>query len=130
MEIEEAFFASVLDNFPLTPIAYPGEPFDPKTDAPDGEWLQVLIFRNEPANQPLGNTRGVEQGIMQITACRRPNMKGSQIALTNKARLIQSIYPKGYTFASYHRIVNNPYMLSLIVEPDKIMLPVSMSYSA
>lgn len=125
MEIEEAFFESVAANFPLLDISYPAVNFTPPNS---GIWLEVTTFRNEPANQPLGNTRGVDQGIMQITVCRRPGL--GMIGLRDAANEVLAAYPKGYTFASYHRIVNNPYMLSLIVEPDKIMLPVSMSYSA
>lgn len=124
MEIEEAFFASVAAAFPSLPVSYPGVNFTP----PDhGQWLEVTIFRSEPANQPLGNTRGVDQGIMQITVCERPGR--GMIPVRNAANAVIGAYPKGYTFASFHRIVNNPYMLSVIVEPTKIMLPVSMSYS-
>ena len=124
MEIEEAFFSAVKDSGINLPIAYPGMNFTPPTK---GQWLEVSVFRNEPANQPLANKRGVEQGIMQITVCGRPG--SGMVPLRNTALNILAAFPKGFLFASYHRIVNNPYMLSLITESDKIMLPVSMSYS-
>lgn len=124
MGIEEAFFDAVAADFAPLPISYPGVNFTPP---PTGTWIEVDIFPNEPANQPLRG-RGVDQGIMQITLCARPGQ--GIVGINNASNAILAAYPKNRRFSTGHRIISDPYKLSRIDEPDKIMLPVSMTYSA
>lgn len=125
MEIEQAFFASIGDAFPSLPIAYPGVNFTPPAA---GQWIEVAVFRAPEANQPLGNGRGVEQGTLQIVACTRAGL--GTASLLPLVLQIRSAYPKGRAFASGHRIVDNANVMSPQIEGDRLMLPVSMSYSA
>jgi len=125
MEIEEAFFAAVRADFPGMRIEYPGVNFTPPAT---GYWLQLSVFRNAEANQPLANRRGVEQGVLQIVVATRPG--GGTAAMRPTVNAIKAAYRKGRAFASGHRIVDNVRELDPQIEDSKLLLPVSMSYSA
>lgn len=125
MEIEEAFFSAVAADFPALPIAFPGVNFTP----PAAEnWIEVSLIRAPLAMQPLANRRGVEQGVMQIQVFTRPGL--GTLALTALAVSAMNLYPMGRAFATGHRIIDNPSMLSPLVEPDRISIPISFTYSA
>ena len=124
MEIEEAFSDAIHADFTALPVAYPGVNFTPPTS---GQWLEVAVFRNPEANQPIANRRGVEQGILQIVLCGRAGI--GVRALLPLMNQVRALYPKGRAFASGHRIVDNANVLSPQIENDRLMLPVSMSYS-
>jgi hypothetical protein len=130
VEIEQSFFQDAGTRLSL-PIAFDGELFDPSVDAPNGIWIEVAVARNNNANKGLADSsRGVERGFIQLTLCRRPSLRGNRIALADLAKSIRALYPNGYRFASGHRITDNTNELSVITQPDKIMLPVSIAYSA
>lgn len=125
MEIEEAFMAAVAADFPSVPVSYPDVNFTPPGS---GFWLEVSVLRNVEANQPLANRPGIAQGVLQITVCGRSG--GGILRFRPLLNQIRAAYRKGRAFASGHRISDNPTELSPLVEGDKTMLPVSMSYSA
>lgn len=123
--IEEDFFQAVEDAGLGLPIAWPGTDFKPPAS---GYWLEPRLFRGEGLDPGIPNSsRALDQGVMQINVGTRPG-KGI-IGLVQKATLVQAAFPKGKTFASGVRIVNNAYQLSIIEDGDKILLPVTMNYS-
>ena len=128
--IESDFFAMVAAKFPALPVAYPGLVFDPVKDAPGKKWLEVQVFRNVPIDGANPDFAPLDRGILQITVCVR---KGVNIAhsggLLDIANQIRSAFPKNTQFSDGLKITATPYNLSVITEDDRIMLPVSMTYS-
>jgi len=122
--IESDFFAMVAAKFPALPVAYPGLNFTPPAA---GYWLEPLVFRNQPIDGANPSFAPLDRGVMQITVCTRPG--NGIIGLTEISDQIRSAFPKNTQFSDGLKITATPYNLTVITEDDRIMLPLSMTYS-
>ncbi len=122
--IESDFFAMVAAKFPALPVAYPGIKFTPPQS---GYWLEPLVFRNQPIDGANPDFAPLDRGVLQITVCMRPGI--GIVGLTNISNQIRSAFPKNTKFSDGLKITATPYNLTVITEDDRIILPVSMTYS-
>jgi hypothetical protein len=120
-----AVFAKIAAAGFTVPVAYPGVTFTP----PDkGNWLEVALFENEPVEPGVGYVSHVfPRGILQITACGR-NGKG-MVGLESLANQIQTAFPRGLVLQDDVRVTRAPWRMGDITDNDKVMIPVSISYS-
>ena len=124
--IESDFFAMVAAKFPALPVAYPGVSFEPPSGAK--YWLECDVFENKPIGTGLANdSRKIPRGIVQVTVCTRPG--AGVVGLREMAEKVAASFHKGTVFSGNIRTNDHPEVLRRITQDDRIMLPVSMSYS-
>jgi hypothetical protein len=114
----------VASKFPEMKVAFPGAKFTPPGN---GEWLEVAVFRNIPIDGANPDFCPLDRGILQITVCTRPG--AGILRLIRISDRVRASFPKGSEFNDGLKITTTPYNLSVITDDDRIMLPVSMSYS-
>jgi len=104
------------------PVAYPGKRFTP----PDtGEWLELSTTAND-LQPDIGGSSVFRRGIWQINVCGRPDK--NPLVLYGHADTIAATIPKGPNDAGF-TITNNPVVSSLIELDDRVILPVTITYS-
>lgn len=108
------------------PVAYPGYNFTP----PDtGAWLEVNFLPNRGIDDGLANNSDVApQGIFQVMAASRPG--AGLDAVQQAAQAVIGTFPKGTTVSGLVRIQRHPYQGSAMKEDDRLMIPVTIEYSA
>lgn len=108
------------------PIAYPGVDFTP----PDsGIWLEVSFFPAEPRDDALADDDSIQpQGNYQVAAVTRPG--AGIVGLTKAAQAVQDAYPRGQTIIAPVRVSRHPYQMQRIDRDDRMMIPVTIPYSA
>lgn len=103
-------------------VAYPGKKFTP----PDsGRWLEMSIAINDLQPDITGN-HIARRGIFQINACDRPDK--NPIGLYEVADYIASVIAKGSS-NDFFTITQNPAVGSLIELDDRVILPITITYS-
>jgi hypothetical protein len=124
MNIELDFFI-FLESLNLNiPIAYPAVKFTPPET---GIWLEAKVLRNTGIDNGLSvvSTK-VEQGIVQLNACTRPN--AGIITLTNFANGLIAQIPKGLNIGDV-KVIKQPYLMQPIYIDDRVILPITIEYS-
>lgn len=124
MSIEADFFAHMAAAFPTTPIAYPGVDFAPPRS---GQWFELSVFRAQPIDGVPADFSPMLQGELQVTICDRPGT--GLISLVTAADSVAAALPNGTKFNDGLRTSQTPYQLSIIIESDRIALPVSVRFS-
>ncbi|KWV17136.1 phage tail terminator-like protein [Xanthomonas translucens] len=121
-------FANLVITFAASidlPCSYPGRGFTPPTGA-DARWLELQWFPNQAQNYATDDEDGgLQQGFGQLAACYRPGpgiIVGTQ--LTDQ---IRAAFRKGTTFAGV-RVYRPPWTSSIIVDPERIMHPVTIAW--
>lgn len=124
-QIQTAFY-DALGNAGLGyEIAYPGVDFTP----PDsGEWLEVRFLPNEGVDNGLGYSDSyVPQGIFQVSAATRPG--NGVIQIGKVADDVAAVFPKGAGVGPV-RVWRHPYQQQFVTMDDRVMIPVTVEYSA
>lgn len=113
--------SEVAEALALT-VAYPGKKFTP----PDsGEWLELSTTANDLQPDISGGSV-FRRGICQINVCGRPDK--NPLVLYVYADTIAAMIPKGPNDAGF-TITNNPTVSSLIELDDRVILPITITYS-
>lgn len=103
------------------PVAYPGKKFTP----PDsGRWLEMSIASND-LQPDINGAYVARRGIWQINACGRPDK--NPVDLYAVADSIAAVFIKGVD--DQPTITQNPTAGSLIVLDDRVILPITITYS-
>jgi len=107
-------------------IAYPGIKFDPANLT---QWIEVDILENGFDDFDTENDgQKTERGILQISAVCKP---GSGIVILDAlAKTIQTKFPKGTILCDKIRVTKHPYRMDVITTDDRLIMPVSINYSA
>lgn len=106
------------------PISWPGLDFTPPTS---GNWLEVNFLPNRGVDDRLANDGYVSpQGIYQVAAVSRPQ---SELRLRAVAEQVQAAFPKGTRISGNIRVGSHPYTTSVLIEADRMRLPVTIEYS-
>ena len=122
--IEQDFFAFMSAAFPTTPIAYPAIKFTPPKD---GRWFELSVFRAQPLDGANTAFKPRLSGELQVMICQRT---GKGIASMLQAfEDIATAMPNGTLFSEGLRTSQTPYMLSFIIDDDRVMLPVTVRFS-
>jgi hypothetical protein len=117
---------------PALPVTFPEEPsdFDPKTDAPDGRYIEFVAFLNRPGYE--GVTNGVlDQGIAQATVVFPRN--AGVVAPTQLADEVAAHFAKntalfnGSTKVSLDR---EPTVHTPMPDGSEVRVPVTIPWSA
>lgn len=104
------------------PVAYPGKKFTP----PDtGRWLEMSLASND-LQPDVDGAHVARRGIWQINACGRPDKNPADLYAV--ADSIASVITKGES-AGVLTITQNPSVGSLIVLDDRVILPITITYS-
>lgn len=113
--------SEVAEALTLT-AAYPGKKFTP----PDsGEWLELSTTAND-LQPDISGSSVFRRGIFQINVCGRPDK--NPLVLYGYADTIAAMIPKGPNDAGF-TITNNPTVSSLIELDDRVILPITITYS-
>jgi hypothetical protein len=131
-EIMQALFGrAVVMEFvgPQMPVALPEQA--PQFVPPaDGKYLDVTFFPNVPRWE--GITNGImEQGLLQVMVV-WPRALGI-VAPGRKAELVKAHFPKSLVLLSGTTRVSisrEPVAAQPLVEPDKVSVPVTISWTA
>lgn len=121
---------TILDNAALGyPVSYPGYT---RTPPSTGVWLEVSFMPNRGIDDGLANNSDVApQGIFQVMTVSRP---GDGIERTggvqDAAQAVISAFPKGIKVSGLVRVNRHPYQGSTMKEDDRLMIPVTIEYSA
>lgn len=105
-------------------IGFPGVRFSPPGT---GEWLEVSWIPAQGRN--YGRADGdpsLLQGIAQISVCGRPNGEGIKPLATIADSAIAA-FGKGTKFGPV-RVYRRPYQSDSIVDPARIMIPVTIMW--
>ena len=114
---------------PQLPVSFPEQhpPFEPPDD---GMYLAVSYFPNRPAWEGL--SAGVlDQGLLQVAVV-WPKNKGL-IAAATVASQVQSHFAKGTIMvsgATKVKVTGEPVMAQPIPEDDKVLIPVTIPWTA
>lgn len=110
-----------LPNVP--PVAWPGVDFTPPAS---GVWLELAIFPNEPQTVTM-NADGlqVERGFVQVLAVTRPG--AGIVSATMLAERVSDHFAKALQLGPV-RVRAIPWIGPPVVEPDRILVPVTISY--
>lgn len=123
--IASLFYDSKLLGELLTvPVAYPGKKFTP----PDtGRWIEISIASND-LQPDIDGAYVARRGIWQINACGRPDKDPT--ALYAMADDIAFFIVKGLAVGDTAlTVTQNPTTGSLIVLDDRVILPITITYS-
>ena len=105
------------------PVAYLGKKFTP----PDtGRWLEVSLSSND-LQPDITGTHVARRGIWQINACGRPDKNPSDLYAV--ADDIAVVVGKGLVVDNQLIITQNPTVGSLIQLDDRVILPITITYS-
>lgn len=124
MTIENDFLSAVDAAGFGYDIAWPGVDFTP----PDtGIWLEPVIIRGDGLDPglPMDSTY-MPNGTFRIGVCTRPG--NGVVAVAAVAETIAATLVKGTRFSDGTFIVNHPKVQSAIIDPHRIVVPVSMAY--
>jgi len=128
-EIYDAFAAAVTTFAgllsPPLPVAFPNVQFEPPDSGP---WLEVSWFPNETQNYGIGNAGpSIHLGFGQIAVVAR---KGAGLAVPmDIAGAALAAFTKG-TLLGPARIYRKGWISSVVQEPDRVMIPVTLPYRA
>jgi hypothetical protein len=110
-----------------TPVAYPERDFSPPAD---GKYSEVKVFHNAPAWEAVGEG-AQDQGLLQINVV-WPKAQGI-VKPMKAAADVMALFPKGAAYSSGGltvRITAAPYATAPIVEPSRVIVPVTIPWSA
>lgn len=125
-DIQIALFDILANSALGIPIAWPGTNFTPPSS---GQWLEVSFFPNEPTENGIPDSSSVmPRGNFQVAVVDRPG--AGVVAMTKTANDIQALYARGTVLVDPVRIQRTPYQMQLIKEDDRMMIPVTVPYSA
>ena len=113
---------SGIGDFLSLPVAYPGKKFTPPVT---GLWLEMSLASND-LQPDITGTHVARRGIWQINACGRPDKNPA--ALYAVADSIAGIITKGES-EGVLTITQNPAVGSLIELDDRVILPITITYS-
>lgn len=123
-DILEAFY-TIIDAAGLgVPIAYSGIKFTPPDN---GKWLELSYLPNTGIDQSIKSASVLAQGLFQVNVCDRPNT--GELALQNLAETVAALFPKNTPINGLARVSRAPYTSSMISLDDRIILPLTVSYS-
>ncbi|MCK2149534.1 DUF4128 domain-containing protein [Marinobacter alexandrii] len=101
-------------------------PFETPTGA-GAVWLEVTFMPNRGVDDRLANDGYVSpQGMYQVTVVGRPQ---PEIRLRVVAEQVQAAFPKGTRISGNIRVGSHPYTTSVLIEADRMRLPVTIEYS-
>ena len=124
-QIQKALFDLLIAANLGYPTSWPGLDF---TAPASGVWLEVSFFPNEGIDDGLGyDSTTIPQGIFQVTAATRPG--DGVFPVTNAAQEVQAVFSKGTTISTPVRVQRSPYQMDPIFEGDRMMIPVTITYS-
>lgn len=109
---------------PPLPVSYPGVPFTPPAA---GIWLELRWFPNETGTYGMSDENPclVLVGFAQVTVCDRP---GAGLAATFEvATACIDWFRKGTTLG-VARVEVQPWVSSVLSEPDRTMLPITVRW--
>lgn len=114
---------------PALPISYPemDEAFDPPAD---GKYLEARFFSNVPAWEGISSGR-LDQGLLVVGVVWPKNL--GVIAPLEAAEEVRAHFAKGSTLTSGStsvKLVRDPLIGSPLSEPDKLTIPVTISWTA
>lgn len=125
-QIQTAFYALLAAETLGYRITYPG-----RTNTPpeSGYWLVVDFFPGNGIQNGIANSSSIlPEGLFQVSAYTRPN--SGIVGLSGVADEIISAFPKGTVLVDPVRISRTPYQSPRIDLDDRIMIPVTIPYSA
>lgn len=103
-------------------VAYPGKKFTP----PDtGRWLEMSLASND-LQPDIKGSHIARRGIWQINACGRPDKNPADLYAV--ADSIAGVITKGESEVAL-TITQNPSIGSLIELDDRVILPITITYS-
>lgn len=105
-------------------IAYEGIKYTPPES---GQWVEIKHFPNTGVDQSLNSNDVLAQGLFQVNVCNRPNT--GILPLYGLAELIIGQLPKSTVITGLVRVSRAPYTSSMISLDDRIILPLTVSYS-
>ncbi|MFC4729093.1 phage tail terminator-like protein [Coralloluteibacterium thermophilus] len=119
-------FATLAGEFAVgqgVPVSFPAVGFTPPDD---GAWLELQWFPNDTQNYGRANDApSLVQGFAQVSACTRP---GAGLAPANRlADAIIDAFGKGVEFGGV-RVYRKPWARSVIIDPDRVMVPVTIMW--
>lgn len=112
---------------PVLPVAMPEMSFTPPAD---GRYLRVDLFSNAPFWEGLASGR-IDQGLLQITVV-WPRLKGLIAPKRAEAEVCAHFF-KGLRLHGSGvtvKVNREPWAASPITEPDKVSIPVTVSWTA
>ncbi len=125
MTFRAAVFAKIAAAGFTVPISYPGVTFTPPSS---GSWLEVALFKNQPRQPGVrGGSHVFPLGILQITAVTRNG--AGVVQLDALAEQIKSAFPRDTVLQDDVRVNLEPWDSEAITDNDRVMIPVSISYS-
>jgi len=124
MTIENDFFQVIDDANLGYLVAWPGVDFTP----PDsGIWIEPVVIRGDGIDIGLPMDSVVlPNGTLRVGVIGRPG--NGVVSLFEAAETIASVLVKGTRFQDGSFISTNPIVGSVIIEQDKLIVPVSMSF--
>ena len=106
------------------PISYPAVHFVPPNT---GEWLELIAFWNGSENYAVqSDAPYIESGFFRIVVCSRSQGLMTAQRIADKA---VKYFPKGTVFSAAS-VEEMPSIGSPLQEPDKIIVPVTVSWRA
>jgi hypothetical protein len=117
---------------PVLPVAMPEMSFTPPKDdkGNPAPYLRIDLFNNAPFWEGLASGR-IDQGLLQVTAV-WPRLKGL-IAPNRAVAEVRAHFPKSLRLHGSGvtvKINRAPWAASPITEPDKVSIPVTVSWVA
>lgn len=124
--IQEALFTLLNDAALGYQIAWPGVNFTPPAS---GIWLEPDFIPNRGIDNGIPDSSSVApQGIFRVMVVARPG--GGIVGLTNAAQAVADALPKGTSISGLVRVSAHPWQQERVTDGDKIMIAVSIPYSA
>ena len=125
-QIQTALFDILASSALGLPIAWPGMNFTPPSS---GQWLEVSLFPNEPTENGISDISSVmPRGNFQVAVADRPG--AGVVTMTKTANDVQALYARGTVLVDPVRIQRMPYQMQMVKMDDRMMIPVTMPYSA
>lgn len=123
--IEDDFFGALDDAALGYDIAWPGVDFEPPAT---GYWLEPVVIRGDGIDigLPYDSTFS-PNGTLRVGVCCRPG--NGIVGLSLVAAQVIAALPKGTRFSDGSFIRSNPRAQTVIIDGDRIIMPVSMDYS-
>jgi len=124
-QIAQALFDTLRDGALGYTVLWPGIGLKPPTSGP---WIELQFMPNQGIDNGLAPTDAtVPQGIFQVNVFARPG--DGIIGMNEIADEVKALYPKNATITGLVRVQRNPWSMEIEVDPDRMMVMVTIPYS-
>lgn len=124
-DITKAFFDLIIAANLGIPVSFEGIKFEQPAS---GQWLELSILPNDGIDQSLAGNNVLAQGIFQVNVCDRPNT--GLIPLQQLSETVAALFNKNTLVSGLVRVARKPYTSSALSLDDKLVIPLTIEYSA